>query len=874
MGMSDAPSDSLERLNEALAGRYRLRHQVGEGGMAVVYAADDLRYDRTVAIKVLRADLVDSTGAQRFLREIQVVAKLSHPHILPMLDSGMAGPLPYYVMPFIEGDSLAGLMERSGPFSLEETIRITREIARGLAHAHEQGFVHRDIKPDNILFSSGHAVITDFGIAQAINQAAENRLTGSGSAVGTATYMSPEQWTGAPVDAKSDQYSLACIAYEMLVGAPPFSTSQAVFERHLKGTIPSLRVRRPNTTAEVDATVTRALSKAPGDRFATVLAFVEALETGPNPTSIDRSLTSGVAPAERSSRKWIIGLAMAGLTVAAGLVAWSLFGGGGDDGQTRLVVLPFDTLGEPGNAYFAEGIAEEITNQLGEISSIGVVGRTSARRYAGTALTSAEIGAELGVTHLIEGSVRWYELASSSSRVPTATSADSARVTVRLLRAVDGVQIWGAWYDVASSGLIDGAANIAAEVARELDVVLDGDERERLSAAQSRNGGAYERLLLGNAAYDRSRSRPDVVLALENYQRAVELDPDYAMGWAKLSRTHSWMNELGFDTSEDRLVAAREAADRALALDPDLPEAHLALGLYHYWGRKEYEPALAELEEARRLRPSDGQVYAFVAAIRERQGRFGEAIQLYQQVADLDPRSARAWLDLGETLLYTRMYDEARPHLETALQLSPDLPDAYLQLARVALNPSGDLETARPLLREAENRMRPGAYGLDSATYLVAKARLLMQTRGRAAAAPQLDSARVLLSRMATEQPDQAWIHGLLSTVYAGLNLADEAVRSAERAMELRPVEVDALDGPEYVHALATAYVMLGRVDEAVACFDRVLAVPSWISAYSLGVDPLLEPLHDTPQLERLVAKWAPTGGATLGSPVGRTSCP
>src|SRR5688572_2187274 len=219
MGMSDAPSDSLERLNEALAGRYRLRHQVGEGGMAVVYAADDLRYDRTVAIKVLRADLVDSTGAKRFLREIQVVAKLSHPHILPLLDSGLAGTLPFYVMPFVEGDSLAGYMEKAGPLSLEETVRITREIARGLAYAHEQGLVHRDIKPENILLSSGQAVIADFGIAQAVsNQAsATSRLTKAGSAVGTAYYMSPEQWTGQPVDARSDQYSLACMVYQMLV---------------------------------------------------------------------------------------------------------------------------------------------------------------------------------------------------------------------------------------------------------------------------------------------------------------------------------------------------------------------------------------------------------------------------------------------------------------------------------------------------------------------------------------------------------------------------------------------------------------------------------------------------------------------------------
>jgi serine/threonine-protein kinase len=361
------------------------------------------------------------------------------------------------------------------------------------------------------------------------------------------------------------------------------------------------------------------------------------------------------------------------------------------------------------------------------------------------------------------------------------------------------------------------------------------------------------------------------------------------------------MYQLRFDLSEDRLVLAKRAADRALGLDPELPEAHMALGLYYYWGRADFARALEEFETARDLRPSDAEAFLLIGHIARRQGRWPEAIDSYRKSAELDPRFPRAWYNLGETQLFTREYGAARENLAKARALAPDFMETYTQLARVAINERGDVVEARELLRQAQERiprdswrgamlefarvlynpdlddfldeLRPGANGVDSASYYAAKASMVSQTRGAAAAAPQYDSARALLTRMAIDQPDQPWIHAQLGMALAGLGQADDAVRSARRALELLPPEVDALQGPEFVVYLATVYVMLGDIVNGVACFDRALGMPSWVSTSSLAADPRLEALRDTPQFRELLAKWSPLGGASLTTSVESTSC-
>src|SRR5467141_534768 len=309
-----------ERLRAALADRYALERELGRGGMAVVFLARDLRHDRAVAIKVLRHEIAAALGAERFLREIQIAAKLHHPHILPLYDSGAAGELLYYVMPYVEGESLRQRLDRETQLPVDEALAITRQVASALAYAHRHDVVHRDIKPENILLESGEAVVADFGIARASTAAGGDKLTQTGIAIGTPLYMSPEQAAGGAVDGRSDLYSLACVLYEMLAGHPPFlgGTAQAILARHTADPVPPLRTARATVPPAVEQALGRALAKSPADRYATALQFAEALG-GPDAPGAPSALR-GRGASRRVRAAWGVVLALvalgAGLAVA------------------------------------------------------------------------------------------------------------------------------------------------------------------------------------------------------------------------------------------------------------------------------------------------------------------------------------------------------------------------------------------------------------------------------------------------------------------------------------------------------------------------------------------------------------------------------
>jgi serine/threonine-protein kinase len=872
----------LDRLRASLAGRYEVQRELGRGGFATVYLASDVRHGRMVAIKVLHPELMGTLQSERFLREIRVVAHLNHPHILPMLDSGEADGFLFFVMPYVEGETLRDFLGREKQLSIGEALRITGEIADGLAYAHSRGLVHRDIKPENILLSSGHAVVTDFGIGRAIDQSAAERLTYTGMATGSPAYMSPEQWTSDDrVDGRSDEYSLACVLYEMLVGETPFSgaSASALMARHNMSPVPSVRLVRPNVPEAVDESIARAMEKIPADRYPTVALFAEALAAAPPPVRFTAEDPVGALAERRASHKKVrvtrawLGIAAAIVLVSAlGILGYRYFTGNAS--YTRLVVLPFENLGAGEDAYLVDGITGELTNKLSGIRSLGVIARSSAVQYRNSRLTAREIGRELEVQYLIEGSVRRGQAASREGR--------AVHVNARLIRAGDATQIWTDDYAVEAGDVADVQSRIAERVAAELNVVLLEPERRRLAKPETRDARAYDYYLRGNDYYARSWSRRDVETALQMYEKAVEIDPDYALAYARLAHTHAWAYRLHHDLSEDRLVAAKRAADRALALDPDLPDAHLALGVYHYWGRMNYERAIEAFTKAKDLQPSNAEAHIQIGNVRRRQGRFDDAVASYRESGELDPRSQRAWFNLGETLLYMRRYDEATSYLDRVATLAPEFAEAYVQRARVLLNAKGDLVGARRILRQAEDRippaswptpmldlarivyhpeldallarMRPGVYGLDTAGYHFMKAKMLSQLGRTAAAVIQFDSARTHLERMRENLPDQAWIHALLGVAYAGVHRTDEAIRSAERAVQLQPVSTDALDGPERLITLAQVYAMVGNDEKAIEHYSRALAVPSYVSATSLRLDPFLGSLGKNPAFQRLVA--------------------
>ncbi|MCI0434436.1 MAG: serine/threonine-protein kinase, partial [Gemmatimonadetes bacterium] len=389
--MSDA--DLLDRLSRALDGRYRITRRLGEGGMAVVFLADDIRHDRRVAIKVLRPDVASSIGAERFLREIRVTAQLSHPHILPLLDSGDAGGLLFYVMPLVEGESLRELLQRERQLPVDTAVRLATEVAGALGHAHSRGILHRDVKPENILLSNGHALVADFGIARVAHAGEGEARTATGAAIGTVAYMSPEQAAGdRGLDARSDLYSLACVTYEMLTGEAPFTgpTPQAVLARRLTETPRPMRATRDAIPPALDAVVAKALARIPADRQDSLEVFAGELRTAAAGMQLRRGLG------------WRTPAVLSTVVVILALFAWSLWqraapgnAGAPTGAPYRLAVLPLENLGDPEDAPFADGMSDEIMSRLSEVGGINVVSRTSARRFRGTTLSMREVGAEL-----------------------------------------------------------------------------------------------------------------------------------------------------------------------------------------------------------------------------------------------------------------------------------------------------------------------------------------------------------------------------------------------------------------------------------------------------------------------------------------------
>src|SRR5881398_3462916 len=496
MERSYAPSprltDPLARLQAALADRYTIERELGRGGMATVYLAQDRKHHRQVAIKVLKPELAAALGPERFLREIDTAARLTHPHILPLHDSGEAAGLLYYVMPYVEGETLRDRLEREGQLPLEEAVRITREVASALSYAHSHDVVHRDIKPENILLSGGEAVVADFGIARAITAAARGQLTETGIAIGTPGYMSPEQGAAsARVDERSDIYSLGCVLYEMLAGEPPFTgpSAQVVIAKRFTDPVPSVRRLREGVPPAIDAAVSRALAKAAVDRFATAALFAEALAAPP-------PVPAPVHPSRRGrpllGRRLAYGVGLAALAVLAAIGIFprspARSGTSHPSPQRMLVVLPFENLGRPDDEYFADGMTEEVTARLAGLHGLRVVGRTSARQYKKTTKTIPQIGQDLGVDYVLEGSVRWDKPPRGPSRV---------RVTPQLIRVSDASHVWAHVYDAVLADVFAVQSNIARQVAETLEVTLLAPERQALDAKPTTNLEAYDYYLRG-----------------------------------------------------------------------------------------------------------------------------------------------------------------------------------------------------------------------------------------------------------------------------------------------------------------------------------------------------------------------------------------
>ena len=654
------------RLAQAVADRYVIERELGAGGMATVYLARDLKHDRTVALRVLRPELGAVLGAGRFLQEIRISARLDHPHILTLIDSGESDGFLWYVLPYVRGESLRQRLTREGQLSIDETVRIGTQVASALDYAHRHGVIHRDIKPENILLHEGEAVVADFGIALAVQHAGGERLTESGLSLGTPQYMSPEQATGGrPLDARSDVYSLAAVVYEMLAGEPPHTgpTVQSIVAKLLTERPTRIRTVRDTVPEVIDTAVAKALAKVPADRFGGPAEFAAALAGRPN------------APEPRHGRRRV--LITTGVVLGAALaviaVVWQPWRAApaavvGPAEQPSVAVLPFDNLtGNPNDQYLSDGMTEEVIGQLARVQGLKVISRTSTEALKGTRLTLRQIADTLGVRHILEGSIR-----HAGARI---------RVSVDLIDATTDAHVWSSTYDGDLTDVFEVQEEIARHVADSLIRVMGarrlvgGGERPVLGrVARTEHPGAYEAYLAGRSQLYR-RTPDGFRRALTQFQRAISEDSTYAPAYAGLATTYFLWTGWGYAGLDSYEAYGRALAmvDRAIALDPDVAEAYAIRGLMMTRAWAVSESIVSDYRRALELGPNLADVHQWHAHFLSREGRLDEAVAEAERAISLDPLSPGVRLTRVYLALAGRRYPVAAQEAERVQALEPGL---------------------------------------------------------------------------------------------------------------------------------------------------------------------------------------------------------
>jgi len=856
--------DVLEQLRTALGDRYEVERQVGEGGMATVFLARDVRHGRQVAIKTLRAELAASIGADRFLREIQLAANLQHPNILALYDSGEANGILFYVMPFIEGESLRGRLNREQQLPLNDAVRITREAAEALAYAHEHGVIHRDIKPENILLQNGHALVADFGIARALDAAGE-RLTQTGMAVGTPHYMSPEQALGSDhTDGRSDVYSLGCVLYELIIGQPPFDgpNAMAILARHSMEQVPSLRIVRQSVPEEVEETVLQALEKTPADRFQTMGEFAETLAdleatvatrrtssrampartTGTTPrrtTGVTQRRSGAIAPSRLAAllenRLVRFGVPAVILLVAAAVAAWRLWlhPGGADAtargvDPNRIAVLYFEQGpgGSDSLGYLADGLTDALIHELSGVSQLQVISSNGVRPYKKGNANLHDIARQLRVGTLVHGGV-----AQSGARL---------RVNVSMVDAATGVEIGSKTVERPRGEIFQLQDDLAKEVSiflrqqigREVNVRAsrvgtdDAGAWELLQKAQKEAGAVEPLLSTGDtAAIGRQFARADSLLVKAEALDRKWVTPISQRGWLayRRARVAGSFDKEYYDHWTQRGLAH---AERALALRPNDPDALELRGTHRYlrW-LLNLNPDQAE--GARLLADAEKDLRAAVGA---------NAVQ------------ASAWTTLSHLLINKLEVAEAKLAALKAYEADPYLTNANLTVWRL-FSTSLDLEDvveARHWCAEGGRRFPEDPRFAECQIWLFA-------AKGQT---PDILKAWALLEDyVRLSPPNLREFRRLRGQMLVAMALARAGLKDSARAIAVRSRADATVDPPrELVNFEAIVQTMLGDKDEAFRLLTTYLATnPQQRSAMARDESWWLRDLHGDPRWTALV---------------------
>jgi len=886
---------------------YKISRKLGEGGMGIVYQAEDSRLKRDVAIKFLPGHVAgNSEERERFKIEAQAAAALNHPNITHIYAIEETDEQIFIVMEYINGEELKKLIKNQPDkfLPLPEFLTYAVQIAQGLQAAHKNHIVHRDIKSANIMLTSdGLIKVMDFGLAKVRGG---SQVTKAGTTLGTAAYMSPEQARGEDVDHRSDLWSFGVVMYEMLSGSIPFhgDYEAAVTYAIIHDEPVSLKRHRPDLPAALISVIDKCLEKEPSRRMNSASEILDALQnfkstdqvsahaqdlvrgvnTIPGVKDKDKMQTGTIASSVKNWKKTIYAAAL--VIFAASIVSFFIFkessltdARGEPPVKKKLVVLPFINLGSSDQDYFSEGITGEITSRLSGLANLGVIARSSAMHYKDSEKSLDQIGRELGVDYVLEGTIQWENHSDGSRRV---------RINPELIKIDDATQIWSDPYEVDFSSAFQIQSDIARQVASALDIKLRNSEDKILTEHFTENPDAFDYYLKGMRYASTGYDERDFRVAEEMFEKAVELDPAFVAAFAQLANVQIDIYWFHYEHSAEQVERARRNLERAMAINPNLSIVHTAKGWFEYHALLNYENALKEFDRALELQPNNTDAYQGIAAVLRRQGKFEPAAEHFIKALEIDPRSSSANDQTAETYMLLRRFKEALGYIEKAISLNPDVIGAYRVKSDLYLAWVGDTQKAREVLSEAWDKkignndpyliqnmvrielmernlqaaltqIRRFAVYDDQFYYLPQSMQIALTEYvlgKKEKAQPYFRQAQTLLEEKLRSAPDEPRFNSALGLAYAGLGETEKAIQAGKRGLEIMPVSREAWRGAIRILDLATVYTMVGEYDSALDQIELLLAMPSNLTVALLEKEPVWDPLRGNPRFAEILTRY------------------